>query len=127
MYLIETVNAFMAVLYLMNKETDYNTAHELMILKQRLSPHVEFFSSEEGKLIQTFGKKDAEGNVEIRGGRLLFADGADPMEYEKKRRELCAVAVEWTFERGRLTPPKEIRPVHIESLLPFADFGEVGG
>lgn len=127
MILIETVNAYVAILALMNKETDYKTAHALLMLKQRLSPHVEFFSAEEKKLVERFGQKDGEGNVILSGNRLVFAKDADPKEYEQKRLELSGVEVPWIFAKVKIAPPSEIRPIHIEALLPFIEFEEVDG
>lgn len=124
MLLIQCVNAYMATTYLMEKEWDYETAYTLAGLKRTLQPHVDFFVQEEQKLINEYGQKDEKGHVVFtERGTFLFetADGA--AEYAAKRNQLGRVPVELEWKAKTLTKPERIKPVHLEALAGFIDFG----
>ena len=124
MLLIQCVNAYMATAYLMEKEWDYKTAYALAELKRALQPHVDFFIQEEQKLIQEYGKKDEKGHVAFtEKGTFQFASAEDAPKYNAKRFELGQVPVEMKWKVKKLPRPERIKPVHLEALEGFIDFG----
>lgn len=124
MLLIQCVNAYMATVYLMEKEWDYKTAYTLAELKRALQPHVDFFIQEEQKLIQEYGKKDEKGHVAFtEKGTFPFASAEDAPKYNAKRFELGQVPVEMKWKVKKLPRPERIKPVHLEALEGFIDFG----
>lgn len=124
MLLIQCVNAYMATVYLMEKEWDYKTAYTLAELKRALQPHVDFFIQEEQKLIQEYGKKDEKGHVAFtEKGTFRFASAEDAPKYNAKRFELGQVPVEMKWKVKKLPRPERIKPVHLEALEGFIDFG----
>lgn len=127
MILIECVNAYMAVQALMEIECDYRTAHALVCLKKQLLPHVEFFASEERKLVEAYAAKDEGDRVKMEGARFIFADGADAAEYARLRTELGAVEVEERFAPLHVSLPERIKPIYVEALERFVIFDAGGG
>ena len=127
MFLIECVNAYMAVQALMEVECDYRTAHALVVLKKRLLPHVEFFSAEEMKLVEAYAARGEDGKVKMDGSRFVFAPGADTAAYARRRAELGTVEVEEEFPVLHAPLPPKVKPVHIEALEKFIEFQVDGG
>ena len=124
MLLIQCVNAYLAVIELMEREWDYETAHTLMELKRELKPQVDFFQQEEEKLALEFGKKDERGRVAFtERGTFQFQNPEDGPKYNGKRRELGQVEVELKWRRRTLARPERIRAVHLEALEDFIRFG----
>ena len=124
MYLIQCVNAYMATAYLMEKEWDYETAYTLARLKRALQPHVDFFTQEEQKLIQEYGAKDEKGRVVFtERGTFNFTDPESAPEYNSRRFKLGQVQVELEWKTKTLPRPERIKPVHLEALEGFIDFG----
>lgn len=124
MFLIECVNAYAATVYLAEKEWDYKTAYALAELKRALQPHVDFFIKEEQKLIQEYGRKGEDGTVELtEKGTFRFAAAEDAQKYNAKRNELGLVPVKTEWEVRKLPRPERIKPIHLEALRGFIDFG----
>ena len=46
---------------------DYKSAHALVLLMERLRPHVAYFSSTETELVKKYAELDAEGNPVFEG------------------------------------------------------------
>lgn len=123
MKLIQCVNAYAAVISLMEREWDYETAYGLMILKRNLQPHADFFSKEEMKLVEKFAKKDGNGNIEwSRPGSFIFRDPKDSGEYMRSRNELGAIEVKEKFCPLNLPRPETIKPIYLEALEDFVEF-----
>lgn len=126
MYLIQYVNAFLACEHLMEKELDFKTAHTLVMLRQKLKPHTDFFAAEEGKLAKEFARLDENGKIEIEdGGRFFLREGADEESYRKKRQELCMLEVE-DISPMRAGKIGEVRPSVLEALFGFLEFETEG-
>ena len=91
MILLQAVTAYIAIQQLMEREMDYESAHALLVTKNRLKEHAEFYLREEQKLAQTYGERDKEGRVVFdERGRFRMADEAAAQEYARKRAELAA-------------------------------------
>ena len=126
MYLIQYVNAFLACEHLMEKELDFKTAHALVMLRQKLKLHVDFFAAEEGKLAKEFARLDSDGKIELSdGGRFFLREGADEESHRKKRQELCMLEVEdiSPMHAGKIG---EVRPSVLEALVGFLEFETEG-
>ena len=125
MILLECVTAYMAVQTLMEQPFPYKTAHALLMLKRELSPHVEFFSQEEMKLVDEFADKGDDGKIIWTDkGAFLFAAGKNPAEYARQRAELGTVEIEWTAARAKVPVPTSITPAQLEALEKFIEFEE---
>ena len=127
MYLIQCVNAYMAIRALEECECEYQTAHSLIALKHRLQPHVDFFIKNEMKLVEEYARREEDGKITItENGGFAFLDPAMANEYAKRRTELSMVLVEEEIPVLHAPAPKTIRPVHLEALSGFLDFGGEG-
>ena len=123
MYLLQCVAAYTAVLALMRKETDYETAYALVTLKRLLEPHVEFFCAEEMKLVREYAEQDGSGGLKLtEDGGFVFRDKALAPEYARRRAELGTVEVREKFPHFTLPRPKSILPAHLEALDAFVSF-----
>ena len=69
----ECIAAWQALRALAAQTMDYKSAHALVLLKERLRPHVAYFSSTEMDLVKKYAELDAEGNpvYEAPGARAL--------------------------------------------------------
>lgn len=127
MYLIQCVNAYTAVLAMSQQEHEYKMAYALTTLKRKLQPHVEFFTSEEMKLVEQYSQKDDKGKTILNErGNFTFADPAKVDEYAERRTALGMVEVNEDFPTMYVPAPKAIRPVHLEALEGFMEFEEAG-
>lgn len=128
MYLIQCVNAYAAAVAMMQREWDYETAHALVLLKGRLQPHVDFFTGEEMKLVEEFAVRDKNGKTAWNeNGTFTFAQPERAQEYAEQRTKLGAVEVNEGWKTLRVPRPESIKPVHLEALEGFIQFGEDGG
>lgn len=126
MHLIEIVEAYIALLELMRKESDYQTAHAMVTLKRALKPQADFFTAEETKLMEQYAKKDEKGRViTTEQGRFLFAHPDQAPEYARRRTELAMVEVTDPFPQIVIPPPARITPQQLEALEGFIRFEEV--
>ena len=127
-YLLQCVTAYAAVLALMRKEADYETAYALATLKRMLEPHVKFFCEEEMKLVHEYAEQDGSGGLKLtEDGGFVFRDKALAPEYARRRAELGEVEVREKFPRFTLPRPKSILPSHLEALDEFVGFEDRGG
>lgn len=123
MLILKAVTAYMAAMQLMEQELDYKTAHALVLLKSRLQPHVEFFSAQEMKLVQEYGKKDENGGVVYtEPGRFALSSPEAGAEYSEKRLELAQVEIQEEWEKLRVPQPERIKPAVLEALQDFLEF-----
>ena len=128
MLLIQCVNAYAAALAMMQQEWDYETAHALVLLKTKLQPHVDFFTSEELKLVEEFAVKNTDRKTAWNGnGTFTFAQPERAQEYTQRRTKLGAVEVDEDWRAMKVPRPASIKPVHLEALEGFIQFGENGG
>lgn len=124
MNLTQWVNAYMAVQSMMGEEWDYQTAHALVTLKRRLYPHVVFYQQEERKLVEEYAARDEKGEIIWSGdGRFVFRDPGQGEEYARRRAQLCAVEVQETLTPLKVPKPRRIKPVQLEALEGFMEFG----
>lgn len=123
MYLIKVVNAYAAILALMEQELPYKDAYKIAELKRKLQPHAEFFSKKELDLVNTYAEKTEKGVAWTGPGKFKLRKGVEE-EYREKRMELCSVEVEEHPQQIEIGMPEKIRPVHIEALEGFVKFKE---
>lgn len=123
MYIIRLVNAYAAVMALMDQELPYKDAYKVAALKRALQPHAEFFSKKEMELVNRYADKTEKGVAWTGPGRFRLLPGAEA-EYRAKRMELCAVEVEDEIQEIEIQMPEKIRPVHVEALEGFVRFRE---
>lgn len=125
MTLIKCITAYTALLALSSQTMPYDTALAFVLLKKRLAPHVEFFSEKERELVETYAKRDADGNVVMESpGKFVLDPEKNIGEYNARRRELSATEVPEAFELITVTCPDKISPAHIEALEGFIEFKE---
>ena len=128
MYLMQCVEAYGAVLGMMQQERDYVTAHALLTLKRKLEPHCSFFAKEEMKLEKEFAQLDERGEVQFtERGTFRFRAPELAKAYAERRTELGTVEVQEEFPALRVPPPEKITPAQLEALEPFVQFGAGGG
>lgn len=128
MYLKQCVDAYGAVLDMMEKEWDYKTAHALVTLKRKLQPHVDFFTKEEMKLAKEYAKLDKQGNIIFtERGTFPFREKDMAKEYAARRTELGTVKVQEDFKPLRVPMPERITPAQLEALEGFLEFEEPEG
>lgn len=127
MRLIDCVNAYTAVLALMDKECGFKVSYALVKLRRQLQPHVEFFLNEEAKLLLRYAAKKDGKPVYTAKGKVRFERPEDGVEYNAKWNELAAVAVSESFNPVRLCLPDEVsvKPAHLDYLSDFVIFEEV--
>ncbi|MBQ8249063.1 MAG: hypothetical protein IJY93_04175 [Clostridia bacterium] len=130
MNLLQYVAAYTSLMILMKKEFPYTQAYELVKLKRRLSPKVEYYAAEEAALVKRFAKCDERGEPIINGTRF-DCKGDTPeevavntREFECLRRELGSVVDDAEIERVKVTLSDDIMvsPEVIEALEAFIDF-----
>lgn len=125
MTLIKCVTAYTALLALSSQTMPYDTALAFVLLKKRLAPHVEFFSEKERELVETYAKRDADGNVVMESpGRFVLDPEKNLAEYNRLKRELASTEVPEEFEPVKASCPDKISPAHIEALEGFVEFKE---
>lgn len=128
MYLKQCVDAYGAVLDMMEKEWDYKTAHALVMLKRKLQPQVDFFAKEEMKLAKEYAKLDEKGNVILtERGTFPFREKEKAQEYAERRTELGMVEVQEAYTPLRVPVPGRITPAQLEALEGFLEFDEPEG
>ena len=126
MYLVQAVNAYAALLALMNQDMVFQTAHSVALAKKEIAPHAEFFAQEERKLVERYAAKE-DGKIKWTSGTSFqFADEQAAEEYKHARAELCAVSVELNLEKRTVNAPEIIRPIQIEALADILEFRERG-
>lgn len=128
MYLIRAVNAYAALLPLMEQEMPYAAAHTIAETKRTLQPHAEFFAKEEQKLVAQYAARTENGDIQwTAAGSFQFKSQQAAAAYEKKRLELCGVEVEEDLRPVELETPDKIRPMQIEALEGIVRFRERSG
>lgn len=104
-------------------EMDCASAYAVVRMKKKLKDHVDFFIAEEMKLVQTYGKKNAGGIVEINDdGKFYFDGDQKALEYQRKRKELGEVELDTNVNPVKITAPAKLRPALIEALEGLVDF-----
>lgn len=128
MYLKQCVDAYAAVLAMMEKEWDYATAHALVTLKRKLQPQADFFTKEELKLAKEYAKLDKKGNIIFtERGTFPFREKEKAQEYAERRTELGMVEAQEDFKPLRVPMPERITPAQLDALEGFLEFEEPEG
>ena len=123
MKLIQCVEAWQAVQALINRDMDYATAHTLVTLRRHLRPQVEFYLSEEKKLVAELAKHDEQGKTVMKSAmEVEFETAEKAAEYARRRAELGNVEVTERFPKLNAKAPETITPAQLEALLPFIRF-----
>lgn len=124
MTLEKALGYYKAIEELSQIEMDCASAYAVVRLKKKLKDHVDFFIAKEMKLVQTYGKRNAGGIVEINEGTFRFDDDQKAMEYQRKRKELGAVQLDTNVNPVKITAPAKLRPALIEDLEGLVEFDE---
>lgn len=123
MTLKQCVEAYAALLELMPKEWEYQTAYALATLKRQLQPQADFYTGEEMRLVEEFAKRDGAGKIEWTGpGKFQFAEPSRAAEYAARRTELGNVEVREEMKPLRAPAPERISPALLVALDGFIDF-----
>ncbi len=115
MKLESVVHAYIALGLLMETEMDYADAHALLMLYRKFRPHIDFYVSEEAKLVQQYAKKNEQGKAIIaeNGGFCL----EDPQKFAEYTNQKCALGnVEVEIEPVNIHAPKRISAKILDSL-----------
>ena len=124
MFLIQYVNAFIALGTLMEKEMDYKTEHAVVMLRAKLRPHADFFAEKEGELAREYAVLDENGRILLEdGGRFSIRSDMDGAEYQRRREALGMVEVE-DITPVRAGAIREVKPSVLEALIGFLEFEE---
>lgn len=130
MNLLQYIAAYTSLMILMKREFPYTQAYELVKLKRKLAPKVEYYAAEEAALVKRFAKCDEHGEPIVNGthfdckGDTPEEIAANTREFEQLRRELGAVTDNEKVERVKvmLADYIMISPEVIEALEAFVDF-----
>lgn len=114
--LIEAVKLYEALATMSDKEVPFSTAHTLVLTKNELKPHVEFYAEKEFGIISEYAEKDADGNLVDEGNGRFRIPAKNAREAQDKRSELNAIEVEIT-KRKIKTMPENITLSNIEALM----------
>ena len=121
----QCIAAWQALRALAAQTMDYKSAHALVLLKERLRPHVAYFSSTEMELVKKYAELDAEGNpVYEAPGRVRFRRAEDLMAFTRERAQLDDVELGEEIARAKIAPPAAISPEQLEALAPYVDIEE---
>lgn len=122
----QCIAAWQALRAIATQAMDYKSAHALVLLMERLRPHVAYFSSTEMELVKKYAELDAEGNPVFEGpGRVRFRRAEDLMAFTRERRALDDVELGEEISRATISPPAQISPEQLDALLPYVDIKEV--
>lgn len=122
----QCIAAWQALRAIATQAMDYKSAHALVLLMERLRPHVAYFSSTEMELVKKYAELDAEGNpVYEAPGRVRFRTGDDLAAFTRERRALDDVELGEEISRATISPPAQISPEQLEALFPYVDIKEV--
>lgn len=122
----QCIAAWQALRAIATQAMDYKSAHALVLLMERLRPHVAYFSSTEMELVKKYAELDAEGNpVYEAPGRVRFRRAEDLMAFTRDRRALDDVELGEEIARATISPPAQISPEQLEALFPYVDIKEV--
>ena len=122
----QCIAAWQALRAIATQAMDYKSAHALVLLMERLRPHVSYFSSTETELVKKYAELDAEGNpVYEAPGRVRFRRAEDLMAFTRERRALDDVELGEEIARATISPPAQISPEQLDALLPYVDIKEV--
>lgn len=130
MRLIEYATAYIALMVLAKKDFPFSISYELVKLKRRILPKVEYYTEQEHALIKRYAQLDENGNPIIHDGQFTCHGDtveeqiANTQEYERLHRELDMVEDHEVIERIMLKLPGslEVRPETLEALAPFIEF-----
>lgn len=121
----ECIAAWQALRALAVQTMDYKSAHALVLLMERLRPHVSYFSSTETELVKKYAELDAEGNPVFEApGRVRFRTSDDLAAFTRERNELDDVELGEEIPRATISPPEQISPEQLEALIPYVDIEE---
>lgn len=124
MYLIECTNAYLAASQMQQKEMDYQTAYALLKLRKGLQTQVDFYQSEEMKLVEKYAKTDKDGKVQWdEDNRFSFDDEKKAREFFEQRKKLSMTQID-DVEPVKAPKPEKISPAQLEALEKFIHFGE---
>lgn len=124
MQLKKIMDAYRACLALSEKEMDFGSAHRLLLLRQELEIHVRFFSEQEQKLVEKYGKKQEDGTVLSADGRFSFASEKDKNLYLAAWQELAQTETDIRWKRCFCHPPERLSASQLLALEPFVDFAD---
>ena len=124
MYLIECANAYLAASQMQQKEMDYQTAYALLKLRKGLQTQVDFYQSEEMKLVEKYAKTGKDGKVQWdEDNRFSFDDEKKAREFFEQRKKLSMTQID-DVEPVKAPKPEKISPAQLEALEKFIHFGE---
>lgn len=122
----QCIAAWQALRAIAEQPTDYKSAHALVLLMERLRPHVTYFSSTEMDLVKKYAELDTAGDPVFEApGRVRFRKGEDLIAFTRERTKLDTVELGEEIARATITAPAQISPEQLEALLPYVDIKEV--
>ena len=131
MKLIEILNANEALKKLANaKFNSFKKAYELSKLRKQVDEEIDFYVTEEKKIVETYASKDEKGNpIFLEGGRIKLDSVETKNNFEKDINELrnleidkiSKVSISPSDFKDDIPTPNEI--LALEVLI---DFKEVG-
>lgn len=122
--LLECMAAWTAAETLKDTPCAYTTALALYRLRSALKPETEFYLKKERKLAETYGKRDADGQLAVRGGTVEFETQKALDEFRKARQELNETPAQTEFKPVQAPAPAMITPAQLEALEGFIEFEE---
>lgn len=106
------------------KEMDYQTAYALLKLRKGLQTQVDFYQSEEMKLVEKYAKTGKDGKVQWdEDNRFSFDDEKKAREFFEQRKKLSMTQID-DVEPVKAPKPEKISPAQLEALEKFIHFGE---
>ena len=96
MTLIEILNASKGIdAFLSKRFVNFSVVRELVALKKKVKEEVEFYISEEKKIIEAYATRDEKGNpIILEGGRIQLKSAEDKEAFDKEILSLRNVEVD---------------------------------
>lgn len=116
MNLLDCTKVFRAIQEIENERTDFSTAHALVMGKQALAPHTEFYSGKERELVEKYALPLENGIKIGPDGRFKLSSENAPM-FAAEKAELDRVEVEIDLKPRKLKSVPALKPATLEILL----------
>ena len=127
MKLVQAVMAHLAAEELAKEKQRYALALALVQVRRGTQDAFEFYRRQETELVREFAQVEEGDTIKVnQAGGILMREGADPGEYEARRRELNETPWQVSWEPLEAPAPEEIRPAVLEALEGFVVFRQEG-
>lgn len=127
MKLNSIVEAFPSLKKLYMMSLPYSKTHLIMEVLECVKKETEFYVDQEYNLAGQYARKDKNGNLEVKDGKISFPSANKMDSYLKKLDDLRNIDIKWDFPIIKITEKEMgdqcISGKDIENLKGFIEFG----